>query len=281
MRPDTYKHIVKGFTHGSLLKVLLVGAGGNGSRILTGLATLDHAMRELGIGGLHVTVFDADTVSPSNVGRQTYYESDVGRSKAEVLVSRINALYRTNWRAIPSMLTEETELDTYWMVIGCVDTRKARRAIHYLSTQRAVTHGVSSPRFSYWLDLGNQDRFGQYILGEPQGSWAQSWPLRLPTVMDLWPGMLDPANDPVDDGPSCSMAEALEKQDLYVNQLLSSNALNLIWAMIRYGEIEFHGGFVNLRSGKAQSLELSIKQWAGMGYKCKRPQGPKARELAV
>lgn len=41
-------------------------------------------------GGLEVTVIDSDQVSEANVGWQMFYPSDVGLSKATVLVNRIN-----------------------------------------------------------------------------------------------------------------------------------------------------------------------------------------------
>ena len=52
------------------ITIALVGAGGNGSLLLARLARLDHALFQMGHPGLHLTVFDGDTVQPSNVGRQ-------------------------------------------------------------------------------------------------------------------------------------------------------------------------------------------------------------------
>ena len=72
--------------HPSLLRgqvsVALVGCGGVGSQVLTGLARLHKALVSLGHpGGLHVTAFDPDTVSESNVGRQLFSPADVGINK--------------------------------------------------------------------------------------------------------------------------------------------------------------------------------------------------------
>jgi PRTRC genetic system ThiF family protein len=66
----------------------LIGCGGNGSQMLTGLARLDRALRALGHPGLVVTAWDPDTVSEANVGRQLFSPSDVGLNKATVLVHR-------------------------------------------------------------------------------------------------------------------------------------------------------------------------------------------------
>ena len=52
------------------ISVALIGLGGNGGQMLTGLAKLHQAMIALGHpAGLHVTAFDNDLVSESNVGR--------------------------------------------------------------------------------------------------------------------------------------------------------------------------------------------------------------------
>ena len=111
------------------VKVTVVGAGGSGSQMLTGLAQLHHAMLSLGHpGGLDVTAIDGDVVSASNVGRQLFYICDIGRNKAEVLINRINVTMGTHWQAIDSMLTENQSIQSD-IVVGCVDSRKARQII--------------------------------------------------------------------------------------------------------------------------------------------------------
>jgi hypothetical protein len=59
------------------------------------------------------------------------------------------------------------------LVIGCVDTRKARRAI-----DKWVLHS----RVLYWLDLGNNASSGQFVLGQPKNRVNQKKKHRLPTV---------------------------------------------------------------------------------------------------
>ncbi|MEO1356273.1 MAG: ThiF family adenylyltransferase, partial [Pseudomonadota bacterium] len=74
-------------------RIAVVGAGGTGSAVIPSLARLHHAMLELGHpGGIDCVVYDDDTVSESNVGRQGFYPADVGRHKAALLVNRLNVL---------------------------------------------------------------------------------------------------------------------------------------------------------------------------------------------
>jgi len=240
------------------VNVKLVGAGGNGSRMLTGLAELDRAMRALGHpGGIKVTVMDPDLVSESNVGRQAFYPADIGLNKAIVLVHRINLSYGLDWAADPNRLTADTRLHAD-IVIGAVDSREARRAI---------SQSLSYTKPALYLDLGNQSDSGQVILGEPLSFWdkAKDHPNRLPTVTDLFPDILD-KSIPEDNAPSCSMADALEKQGLFVNRVVSDFALNLLWRLFRYGEIDHHGAFINLATGRTTPLPVDPEAWARFGY---------------
>ena len=66
---------------GQPLRVLIVGAGGNGSAVLLGLPYLHQAMKVWGhAGGLHVMLVDGDLVSETNCVRQPFA---VGRCRTE------------------------------------------------------------------------------------------------------------------------------------------------------------------------------------------------------
>ena len=61
--------------------VFVIGAGGTGSQVATGLARISVALQALGHPGLHVTVFDPDTVTEANIGRQLFSGSELGLNK--------------------------------------------------------------------------------------------------------------------------------------------------------------------------------------------------------
>jgi PRTRC genetic system ThiF family protein len=88
----------------------VIGAGGTGSLLATDLARLNLALEETGHPGMKVTIVDGDTVSKSNVGRQSFYTCDIGSNKAEVVVSRINNAYGFSWVAKPEFLKPGAEL---------------------------------------------------------------------------------------------------------------------------------------------------------------------------
>ena len=224
------------------VRIALVGCGGSGSAIAAGLPLLHQAMLAFGHpGGLHVTLIDGDLVSPTNCVRQPFHSGEVGHPKAEVLATRINTFYDLRWRALPTYLTPQSDLHNFQIVIGCVDTRAARRTIHTLVSTKACS-------VTYWLDLGNTSEAGQFILGQPKNR-TNTGPNRLPTVAERYPEILNSRQDK-HDGPSCSALEALEKQAPFVNQVIASNALALLAQLFRHGSIDHAGAFINLASGQ-------------------------------
>ncbi|MBW6524439.1 PRTRC system ThiF family protein [Sphingomonas sp. RHCKR47] len=237
--PDAYGNRV--------VNVLLVGCGGNGAQMLMGLASLDAAMRAISSRSLHVTVVDDDTVSEANLGRQPFYRCDIGTSKARTLTERINIAHGLNWRAVHGRAPVDIGLDAIDLLITCVDTAAARRAIG-----GAMVAGRSCPR--YWLDLGNRATDGQFLIGCPNPS-AGGTPGRLPTVLEYFPELAD-ESIAEDDAPSCSVAEALERQSLFVNRVVASHALALLFDLLGRGSIGHAGAFINLASGQVLPIPL-------------------------
>ncbi|MBM3927620.1 MAG: PRTRC system ThiF family protein [Sphingomonadales bacterium] len=230
-----------------IIDVLLVGCGGNGAQMLMGLAALDTALRAISSRSLHVTVVDDDTVSEANLGRQPFYRCDLGASKARTLVERINIAHGLDWRAIHGRAPAAIGSDRCDLLITCVDTAAARRTIG-----AAIVDGRPAPR--YWLDLGNRATDGQFLIGCPRPS-AGDRPDRLPTVLEYFPELADDSA-PEDDAPSCSVAEALERQSLFVNRVVASHALALLFDLLGRGSIGHAGGFINLASGQAVPIPL-------------------------
>ncbi|MGF6383409.1 PRTRC genetic system ThiF family protein [Paraburkholderia atlantica] len=251
-------------------RVIVVGAGGTGSAVLPALARLHHAMIELGQpGGIECTVYDDDTVSPTNVGRQGFYPNDVGSYKASLIVNRLNMLMGTNWRAVTQRLNGRTALFNVDLVIGCVDTRAARKAI--LDTV-GETH-------AYYLDCGNDTDRGQVVLGQTMPRCQRkASPDRLPHVGDLFPDLVDPSKDADDDTPSCSMADALRKQSLVINSAIAVQAFNLLWTLFRTGSLKYSGVFVNLATGRTNPIPIDPAAWARFGYEAPKPKEKKARK---
>lgn len=256
------EHVLPGGVLGRRpVRVLVVGAGGSGSAIVMGLPYLHQAMRVWGrTYGLEVTLMDGDMVSETNCVRQPFSWSDVGQNKAIVLINRINLFWGTNWNAQPTCFDETTLQSNHDrspdILIACVDTKAARNVI-----ERAVSRRSSS--VAYWLDLGNGASSGQYILGQPLNGRNRRKADRLRTVSELWPEIVDVSGgeDPL---PSCSAAEALERQEPFINQTLAASALAMLARVLRYGKLRYHGGFFNASTGQMTALPVDPDQWKRM-----------------
>lgn len=233
------------------VRVLVVGCGGNGSAIAAGLPYLHQAMLVGGHpGGLQVTMMDGDVISPSNCVRQPFCQSEIGLFKAVVTVNRLNLFWGLRWEAVPENLNEQSKVGEFDIVIGCVDTRAARRTI------RTCIEGRQS-RVAYWLDLGNLSDRGQFILGQPLNARNRRRKGRLRTVAELFPEIL--SEDLPDDGPSCSAAEALVRQEPFVNALLAQHTLAFLAHFFRYGDIEHQGAFINSAANRVQPVSIRAK----------------------
>jgi PRTRC genetic system ThiF family protein len=252
--------------------VRVVGCGGSGSQMLTGLARLNQSLIALGRPGIRVVAHDPDAVSPANIARQLFAPADVGHNKAVVLINRLNAYFGTNWYAEPNEFRRgDGRTD---ILITCVDTRAARRWIDYSVTTPGGMAGSCCP--VYWMDLGNRAEDGQVILGQPASNkkWRNN-KTRLPTVTELLPEIIKHGRE--DNAPSCSLAAALEKQHLFVNQAVATCALQILWQLLRTGQIDWHGAFINLRTGRTAPLAVDPDAWERMRGSSKASPTRKAK----
>lgn len=263
--------------HAELLKqrvrVLVVGCGGNGSAVAAGLPYLHQALLAYGHPeGLHVTLLDPDVVSPTNCLRQPFSRSEIGLYKSVILANRLNLFWGLDWEGIPERLDPQRRLDGVHIVIGCVDTRKARCTIAKCSEDWSEV--------DYWLDIGNNADSGQFVLGEPRNRRNRRHRLRLRTVSELFPEVIQERVG--DDGlPSCSAVEALERQEPFVNPTLANHALGMLARLFRYGTIHFHGAFVNLSAlFSAQALRIDPAYWQKLRRKARHRQA-RQRHAAV
>ncbi len=154
------------------LHFVLIGAGGNGARLVPPLVQIMHATD-------HLSIVDHDIVEDRNLGRQHFAPPDVGRYKAMVLSERYRRRVGTDTISVSahtSQLTEESApgfmnnlsspTRTQAVVfLGCVDNAAARRAI--------VKAMQVAEMPTAWVDVGNAFKDGQVILS------LRSWPMTM------------------------------------------------------------------------------------------------------
>jgi PRTRC genetic system ThiF family protein len=227
------------------VEICLIGVGGTGSEVLTSLARIDYAIRELGHPGLHVTAWDGDVVERPNIGRQAFFPADLSHNKAIITIQRINYLYGRDWVAMPSMfdINEDCNGMSCDLLITCVDVAQFRADLAKCQNNRYSR--------CLWLDTGNGESTGQVILGRLGHS--NETPIKLPSVFDFYPeldGMVD------NNAPSCSMEEALANQDLPINRAIANVAMQLIWSLLRHGGLNHQGAYVDIRKGTQTPINI-------------------------
>lgn len=249
------------------ITVTLIGAGGTGSFMIANLARMNHCMIALGHPGLQVSLWDDDVVTEANRGRQLFTASEIGLNKAVARINNINRSYGTNWKAIEDKLTynakveisDEARTNIY---ISCVDSVNARFDIGSMMKDLKRYNSFQRDKPMYWLDLGNSKHTGQGILSTicdvSQPKSKLYMPVgKLPMITEEFKGLLEREALTEHIEPSCSTAEALEKQDLFINPEIANKGASLLWQIFRNGMTENRGFFMNLNTFQCSSLKVA------------------------
>ncbi|HRS66591.1 MAG TPA: hypothetical protein P5519_11970, partial [Spirochaetia bacterium] len=61
------------------------------------------------------------------------------------------------------------------------------------------------------------------------------------SVLDIYP-----KKSLQQDGPSCSLAQALGRQDLMVNSMMANTICVMLWQMLRHNYLMYRGAYINL-----------------------------------
>ncbi|WP_392469339.1 hypothetical protein ACF3OC_12785 [Sphingobacterium cellulitidis] len=101
----------------------------------------------------------------------------------------------------------------------------------------------------YWLDFGNSRNIDQVVLG----SAFHIGKLALKNVDQLFD--LKSIKEE-DQGPSCSLAKALTKQDMFINSTLAQLGCNILWKLIAKGQIEQQGLFLNIDTMNVKGISV-------------------------
>jgi PRTRC genetic system ThiF family protein len=246
------------------ITVNLIGAGGTGSKVLTALMEMNHSLVELGHAGLSVRLWDDDVVTSANLGRQRFAQCETGLFKSVALINRVNRFMGTNWKA-ENVKFEKDALGRLpknagaTIYISCVDSVKSRFAIaDILKMQNNNTYHRDKPK--YWMDFGNSQHTGQVVLStvadiKQPNSEKYEAVASLPFVTEEFGNLLK-QSEATDDTPSCSLAESLEKQDLFINATLAQMGCSLLWNLFRYGMTENRGFFLNLKNFQSHPLKV-------------------------
>lgn len=247
------------------ISVNLIGAGGTGSRVLHLLMEKNHSLVELGHPGLQVRLWDDDVITEANLGRQPFASSEVGLHKSVALINRVNRTKGTNWKAETQKFKRTTlgklpENMHATIFISCVDNVQSRFNIAEMLKESSNHRHIHRDKPKYWLDFGNSQHTGQVFLStigeikQPDSQKYKTVP-SLPMVTDEFCELLK-ESESTDQTPSCSLVEALEKQDLFINSALAPIGCSLLWNLFRNGMTPYRGFFLNLKEFRSQPVPV-------------------------
>lgn len=245
--------------------VNLIGAGGTGSQVLTALARMNHALTKLNHAGLSVRLWDDDVITEANLGRQLFAECELGLYKSVALINRTNRFFGTNWKTETQKFQKDdlAKLQSNMkseIYISCVDSVKSRFDIAEILNELKIDKGYYRNQCKYWMDFGNSQFTGQVLLStignikQPNSEKYETVD-NLPFITDEF-GELLKISEAEDNTPSCSLAEALEKQDLFINSSLAQMGSSLLWSLFRNGLTENRGFFLNLKNFHSKPINL-------------------------
>lgn len=242
----------------SAVNLTLVGCGGTGSHLATGLAALVLDLRERSDVALRLTLLDFDLVEAKNVGRQLFSVNEIGRPKCQVLAERLLRAYALPCSA--SVKTVESadlqpQADALNLVIGAVDNPAARGII-----ANAVDRADGA---LWWLNCGNENVSGQVALGNTGNVKAMRRAVelgmlqRLPAPHVLYPDCIaTPVVKPSKRAPSCAELTARGEQGLMVNRMVAAWALQLLQMWLVEKRLNWFGMAFDLTWGNTKALLL-------------------------
>ncbi|WP_224067896.1 PRTRC system ThiF family protein [Vibrio penaeicida] len=244
------------------IRILQVGAGGNGAAFTNSIYRLHTYLTEMGHDfGIELLVADGSTVSETNTLRQNFWAADVGYNKASLVVNRFNLFGRkTQWDSIERHLTasEIAKLmaDDYDILVTCVDSAKLRAQISDEAKKLRTTSKA------LWLDLGNERDTGNVFFGHVFSTQVRD---AVPNVVDLNPEIRDVVDNPK---RSCSAAESFNAQGVLVNAMCANIAAKMLNQFVTKGSLDYHAVYFDFsKNFETTVMPINPDIWASyFGY---------------
>lgn len=234
--------------------VLVAGAGGTGSQVITNLARMSVALQALGHPGLHLTAFDPDTVTEANIAANCSRDG-TGVDKATGACHPRQPFFPDYaWEARECrypIITKEGDKSVPLanIIITCTDNTRSRLDLwRFLKKYREYKNNDEKAPI-YWMDFGNAQTTGQVLVGNIRSKISQpasSEYLPMPRMNVITEEVSYSTIREEDSGPSCSLTEALRKQDLFINSMLAQIGCDILWRMFREGRTFYRGAYLNL-----------------------------------
>jgi PRTRC genetic system ThiF family protein len=266
------------------INITMVGCGGTGSHLASGLVSIMQALIAKG-KRVRMCFFDGDIVEEKNVGRQLFSPGDIGQNKACVLAERLSRAFNVVIDYSERHINQRDDFMWSWdsmnVVVGCVDN-PAARAVIANAMERAAAN-------LWWLDCGNDRHSGQVALGNlvrparMTNHIALNMTSYLPAPSVVYPSLLETPKA-TKRKLSCAELTALGEQGLMVNRMVASWAGAMLHDLLIVRRLRYFATEFNTQWGTAKSYAVdapSIAAALGVNVADITWEAPKAKAKKV
>lgn len=254
------------------LTLTLVGCGGTGSHVASGLAVISQELQTRGVT-TDVLFVDPDVVEARNIGRQLFSQADLGRAKAVVLAERLNNAFGGTVGAavreidgLDTFVEDETPIEAVGIlpgddhgragsrrreggcinvVIGAVDNAPARKLI-----ARQVDQADGR---LWWLDTGNEYASGQVALGNRRRVRVElGMASGAPAPHVVWPDLVKGRRK------RARAACGVEEQGLMVNRMTAAWACSMLADLLLDRRMRYFAVAFNTTWGNSRAWALDV-----------------------
>lgn len=231
-----------------LYNICVVGCGGTGSYVLTGLCrflSIFQVGKEETI--VRVTIVDGDRVEEKNLDRQAFITDDIGSFKAVCFKEAIRECFpNVSVKAYPEYLVDVKRLTEIMdgeyaevkalsykktsridILVGCVDNHRARQVmLKYFRKTRDI----------FWIDSANEYEKGEVVTGIKAKGKVLS-----PDRTFYFPEVAR-SREKRADQISCTAVNASSPQHILTNQLAAQVTLSKIVPILEKSPFALNGG---------------------------------------
>lgn len=248
----------------SILRFIVVGAGGTGSFAVPAIARLIYELKQQQNKSAEMLIVDPDVVENGNIPRSNFCFAEVGRYKAQTLAERVS----TAWGIETSFSCERFDAEKHLksstsdyrsltIIVGCVDNHLARREMHR-ALDEYRSYGDASR--VWWIDGGNGKISGQVLLGSTtkrlkveQYFAGTSICRALPAPSLQHPDLLQSEKIEAKSDASCPERVRLGEQGLNVNQRVAVEMAEILSSLLLTRTLKRFAVYFDLESGTTRS----------------------------
>ncbi len=231
-------------------RVRLVGCGGTGAILAEHLGRMIAGYRL----NVELELWDGDVVEQRNIGRQNFFPWEVGLNKAEAVALRLAGQFGI---AAAARARHLTRAEIAWMaMIGLTVT-----ATDTLTSRRMIAEAIP---VGLWLDVGNELRHGQAVLGTTHDGqrlgrqWRQ-WPrgkavISLPNIAAMNPKVLKARRTK---GRASCADQPFAQQGFGVNALAALSAATIVKQVLVDRVVSTPQIYFNVSDGRSAARTLT------------------------